>query len=196
MATGGRPGPPSFESDDEAIVVDPATVLEAERTGTIETLVGGDGLPDSVLIWDPIGDGVGVGIAELLAKTGRTITFCTPDPIAGTLLALSGDLAGANVRLQQAGVRIERRQRLIAVGPSSATMVHAFTAERARIETEAVVDCGSRLPEDSLAADSANPPGGPLIRVGDAVAARSVGEAIREGRAAALALDRRLEVAR
>jgi hypothetical protein len=49
----------------------------------------------------------------------------------------------------------------------------------------AVVDCGPRLADDSLWLDS----DGSAIRVGDAIAARTVAEAIREGRNAALALD-------
>jgi 2,4-dienoyl-CoA reductase (NADPH2) len=196
VATGARTGPRSYEVGEGAVVVEPVTVLEAERTGAMETLAGGDRLPDSILVWDPVGDGVGVGTAELLARTGRTVTLCTPDPVAGTLLALSGDLAGANVRLQQAGIRIERRQRLVAVEGTLATTVHVFTAEQARIQAEAVVDCGSRLPDDGLAFDPVDPSGPPPIRVGDAVAARSVAEAIREGRAAALDLDRAREQVR
>ncbi|MCP4224731.1 MAG: mycofactocin system FadH/OYE family oxidoreductase 1 [Actinomycetia bacterium] len=192
LATGGRPGPRSFETEAGAVVVDAKTVLVGERTRTTDTLIAGQRLPESVLVWDPVGDGVGVGVAELLAKTGRAITLCTPDPIAGTLLALSGDLAGANVRLQQAGVAIERRQRLVSVGASSVITIHTFTSTQTEIGVEAVIDCSSRLPDDSLSIDPATRPN--VIRIGDGVAARTVAEAIREGRAAAQDLDRALVV--
>jgi hypothetical protein len=57
------------------------------------------------VIDDPVGDAVGVGVAEWLAAvTDHPITLVTPDPVAGTLLARTGDLADANVRLQRAGV--------------------------------------------------------------------------------------------
>ena len=203
VATGGRPGPPSFEVDDDAIVLEVGQLIETVAGGDDEAL-GATGLPDEgpILVWDPIGNGIGVGAAEILAGAGRSVVFCTPDPIAGTLLALTGDLAGANVRLQQAQVLIERRQRLIRVGPTSAVTEHVFTGDHNEVTVAAVIDCGPRLPDDRLVAapdaPAGNGPGAvfpdtisrPVVLAGDAVAPRTVAEAIREGRAAALELDR------
>ena len=62
--------------------------------------------------------------------------------------------------------------------------MHVYTDERNRIPADAVVDCSPRIPSNELARAINRP----LIVVGDAVAARSVGDAIREGRAAALSL--------
>jgi hypothetical protein len=44
-----------------------------------------------VVIWDPVGGPIGVSAAELLAP-GRQVDLVTPDLIAGTQLARSGDL--------------------------------------------------------------------------------------------------------
>lgn len=184
VATGGRPAPPGFEVAPGAVVLTPEAVLAADDAARAELV------PESVVIWDPLGGPIAVGVAEALAWTGRRITFCTPDPIVGTLLSLTGDLPGANVRLQQAGIAIERRVLLRHAAPGTVTIEHRFSAERTELEVGAVIDCGHRLP-----ADGPGPDGGPVgahglppVRVGDAVAPRTVGDAIREGREAALAL--------
>ena len=63
-----------------------------------------------VVVCDPIGGPVGVGVAELLAANGRPTSIVTPDQIVGTELARTGDLAPANTRLQRAGVRSRTAQ--------------------------------------------------------------------------------------
>ena len=74
------------------------------RRGTVELPPDGD-----VVLFDPIGGPIAVALAEQLG--GRAV-LVTQDNIAGNELARSGDLAPANVRLAQAGVRIERRSLL------------------------------------------------------------------------------------
>ncbi len=179
VATGGRPAPPGFEVEPGAVVLTPEAVLAADDAARAEMV------PESVVIWDPLGGPIAVGVAEALAWTGRRITVCTPDPIVGTLLSLTGDLPGANVRLQQAGIAIERRVLLRRAAPGAAVVEHRFSAVRTELEAGAVIDCGHRLPADDL---GAGVPGGGSVRIGDAVAPRTVGDAISEGRAAALAL--------
>lgn len=196
MASGGRPSPPAYPVEPGVVVVEPGSVLDDHRPPPGPGEAGSEPVttPTSVVVWDPIGDGVGVGVAELLAAEGRAVVFCTPDPVAGTQLALTGDLAGANVRLQQAGVRIERRQRLVVAGPHGVTLEHTMTGDTVEVAAEMVVDCSHRLPraQDPGPGDvgTSRPPHQAVIRVGDAVAPRTVAEAIREGRAAALDLDR------
>jgi hypothetical protein len=109
----------------------------------------------------------------------------TPDNIAGNELSRSGELAPANVRLQQRAVRIERRSILRAVAPGAVTLEDRFTGEQRTVEATAVVDCGFRLTHDALAEEADRP----VLVVGDAVAPRTVLEAILEGRRAALAVD-------
>lgn len=185
VATGGRPAPPGFEVEPGAAVLTPDAVLAADDAARAELV------PESVVIWDPLGGPIAVGVAEALAWTGRRITFCTPDPIVGTLLSLTGDLPGANVRLQQAGISIVRRVLVRRVGPGTVAIEHRFSAERTELEAAAVIDCGHRLPADDglgVGVGLADAHGAAVVAVGDAVAPRTVGDAIREGRAAALAL--------
>ena len=68
--------------------------------------------------------------------------------------------------------------------PTAAVVEDVFTGESKEIEAAVVIDAGHRLPEDSLW--RAHPA---LPRAGDAVAPRTVYEAVLEGRRAALALD-------
>ncbi|HEY2637042.1 MAG TPA: hypothetical protein VGI54_06610, partial [Solirubrobacteraceae bacterium] len=62
-----------------------------------------------------------------------------------------------------------------------AVLEDVWTGERREIDCAVLVDCGHRLPDEALYA-----PG--LVRAGDAVAPRSILEAVLEGRRAALAV--------
>jgi mycofactocin system FadH/OYE family oxidoreductase 1 len=145
--------------------------------------------PGPVVIDDPVGDQVAVGIAEWLAarKTGP-VTLVSPDPVAGTLLALTGDLADANVRLQRAGVNRQLRSRVISVGTGHVEVEDVWTGERTRLPAASLVDCGHRLAEDSLYRQLEDPA---VLRAGDCVAPRTLLSAVLEGRRAAVELLRR-----
>ena len=171
-AVGGTDGVASVELLDGAGLVPARLVLESEP-------VGGD-LPDGdVLVWDPIGGPIGIGVAERLADSGRVVHLATQDFIVGNELARAGDLADANSRLARAGVVLHRRSLLRAVAPSSATLEDRFSARRVDLDVVAVIDAGHRLPTGEV----------PAARtIGDAVAPRTVHEAVLEGRRAAVGL--------
>jgi 2,4-dienoyl-CoA reductase (NADPH2) len=133
-----------------------------------------------VLVLDPVGDGTGVGIAEQVAAAGWPTVLVTPDQVAGTQLARTGDLAPANVRLARAGVVRETRSTLREVIGGRAVLEHVWTGARRTVDCVLVVDCGFRLPADGLW--RARPH---LARAGDCVAPRTVHEAVLEGRRAA-----------
>ncbi len=172
LATGGRPAPPGFATDGSRPVIDAASALAGDRGN----------LPDGpAVVHDPVGGPVGVGIAEWLAEGGRAVSLVTPDPVAGTLLSMTGDLADANTRLQRAGVRRELRTRLRAVRDGAVQLEDVWTGEERSVRCAVVIDCGHRLPEESLYAER---PGTP--RAGDCVAPRGVLEAVLEGRRRAL----------
>jgi mycofactocin system FadH/OYE family oxidoreductase 1 len=172
LATGSRPAGPSFEVDAACVVVDAPVLLES----------GADLLPAGpVLVHDPVGGPVGVGVAEWLAGAGAEVALSTPDQIAGTLLARTGDLAEANTRLQRAGIRRELRSLLRSVRGGNALLEHVWTGEPRWIPCTSVVDCGHRLPEDRLGRARRD-----LARAGDCVAPRTALEAVLEGRRRAL----------
>ncbi|HEY4332450.1 MAG TPA: mycofactocin system FadH/OYE family oxidoreductase 1 [Ilumatobacteraceae bacterium] len=170
QATGSMPGVRPYAVDAGAVVLDVLDVL----TGT--AVLPADG---AVAIFDPIGGPIAIALAEQL---GSRAVLITQDNIAGNELSRTGDLAPANVRLAQAGVRVERRTLLRVAGADHVTVEDRYTAARRSIPCVAVVDCGFRLP-DPPRADAA-------LRVGDCVAPRTILEAVLEGRRAALAVDR------
>ncbi len=170
QCTGSVAGEPTYTIDTGATIVDVAEL----RRGRAALPAEGD-----VVIHDPIGGPIGVALAEEL---GRRAILVTPDHIAGNELSRSGDLAPANVRLAQAGVRIERRTILRHAGADHVTVEHRFSGERRDLHVAAVVDCGFRLPGPPIERAA--------LAAGDCVAPRTVHEAILEGRRAALAVDR------
>ncbi len=174
LATGGRPAPSEVPDDGSVPVVDAARALARDP----------EGLPDGpVVVHDTVGGPVGVGVAEWLAASGREVALVTGDPIAGTLLSLTGDLADANTRLQRAGVRRELRAVLRRLADGRAHLEDPWTGATRSVAAAVVVDCGHRLPDEELYLAR---PG--TLRAGDCVAPRGVLEAVLEGRRVALEL--------
>ncbi|MGO9560185.1 MAG: mycofactocin system FadH/OYE family oxidoreductase 1 [Acidimicrobiales bacterium] len=183
ICTGSRPGRRAYDVMAPGTAVTAADVLGAER-------LPGDPGPGPVVVWDPIGGPVGVGVAELLAGIGGPVLLVTPDFVAGEQLARTGDLAPANVRLARAGVEIVKHSIVRAVDMNGVTVEDRFSADRRLVPDALLVDAGHRLPEDalyrSLGADTL--PRGPVMIAGDAVAPRTIHEAILEGRRVGLSL--------
>lgn len=180
VASGGRAGEPTFTTLPDAVaVLTPSEVL-AETSSVPE---------GPVLVWDPIGGPIGIGIAELLAASGRQVHIVTPDQIVGNELARAGDLGPCNARLAQAGVVMHKRSVLRSVGPNGAALEDRFNASVTEVEVGSVVDAGHRLPDDALWAQVHPVLGARANQVGDSVAPRTVAEAVLEGRRVALELD-------
>lgn len=172
LAVGGQArGDLGYEVVDTALVWDSAMAL----------LEQGEWPSGDVLLWDPIGGPIAVSIAETLANAGRNVHLATPDFVVGTQLSMSGDLAPANVRLLQAGVHLHKRVLLRRVRRGECIIEDRYSGEHREIAADWVIDCGHRLADLSDWF-----PGG--VRVGDAVAPRTIYEAILEGRRAAAAL--------
>ncbi|MQA84844.1 MAG: mycofactocin system FadH/OYE family oxidoreductase 1 [Streptosporangiales bacterium] len=174
LCTGSRAGRPTYTTEEGADVRTAEQVLSTPR---------GELPPGPVAVWDPIGGPVGISVAELLAGHGREVALITPDLLVGTELARSGDLAAASTRLLQAGVRLEKRSVLTRVTPGAAEVQDRFTGEPREVKADLLVDAGYRLPDDALWREAPEAP-----RAGDAVAPRTVYEAVLEGRRAALDL--------
>jgi len=159
-------------------VVEAADLLALANSGAL------DQLPDGrAVVFDPIGGPVGVGVAELMAATGRPTSIVTQDQIAGSQLALTGDLAEANSRLQRAGVRRELRSLLREAAGDHVLLEDRWTGEHRTVDCGFVVHCGHRLPDETL---YLHRPG--TVRAGDCVAPRTVLEAVLEARRTAMAI--------
>lgn len=148
--------------------------------------------PMAVVVLDPIGGPIGVSVAETVAALGATVSLVTQDHIAGNELARSGDLAPANARLQQLGVAIERRAvvREIRAGtdgsPVEVVIRDRFGAGDRMLPAGLVIDAGFRLPDqtvrDALLAAGHDEATLDEWIAGDAVAPRTVHEAVLEAR--------------
>jgi mycofactocin system FadH/OYE family oxidoreductase 1 len=178
LATGSVPGPRDYRIAPAARVVEAADLLVLADSGAL------DQLPDGrAMVFDPIGGPVGVGVAELLAAAGRPTSIVTQDQIAGSQLALTGDLAEANSRLQRAGVRRELRSLLREAAGDHVLLEDRWTGEQRTVEAGFVVHCGHRLPDEAL---YLHRPG--TLRAGDCVAPRTVLEAVLEARRTAMTI--------
>ena len=181
LATGGTDVAPAFAVDGGAVVRSATAVLGAVAAGDTS-----GGLPDGpIVVWDPIGGPVGVSVAESLALGGRTVEVATPDVIGGQLLSRSGDLAPANVRLAQLGVTLHKRVALRGVDDRAAHLEDRYTSVATEVPCAAVVDASHRVPDLTLWAAT----GERHARAGDAIAPRTVHEAVLEARRAALAVE-------
>jgi mycofactocin system FadH/OYE family oxidoreductase 1 len=182
LATGSVPGPRQYRITPGAHVVEAADLLARASSGGLDQLPEG-----RAVVFDPIGGPVGVGVAELLAAHGRPTSIVTQDQVAGTQLALTGDLAEANSRLQRAGVQRELRSLLRSVHHGAAgdhvLLEDRWTGEQRTVDCGFVVHCGHRLPEETL---YLHRPGTP--RAGDCVAPRTVLEAVLEARRTAMSM--------
>ncbi len=167
QATGSLAGPRPYEVIDGSLVVDVADV----RRGAAE-------LPDegTVVLFDPIGGPIAVALAEEL---GERAVLITQDNIAGNELSRTGDLAPSNTRLAQAGVTIERRTLLRTAQPGEVELEDRYSGERRTIQCAVLVDCGFRVPTEPIDA---------AVQIGDAIAPRTIHEAVLEARRAALAI--------
>ena len=167
QATGSLPGPRPYETAPDATVLDVADIRRAVCD------VPSDG---TIVLFDPIGGPIAVALAEEL---GARAVLITQDNIAGNELARTGDLAPANTRLAQQGATIERRTLLRAVRRDEVEVEDRYSGERRTIQCVAVIDCGFRIPTEPI--DGA-------VQIGDAVAPRTVHEAVLEARRAALSI--------
>jgi 2,4-dienoyl-CoA reductase (NADPH2) len=184
LATGSVPGPRDYRIAPGAHVLEAADLLVRASSSALDQLPEG-----RAVVFDPIGGPVGVGVAELLAATGRPTSIVTQDQIVGSQLALTGDLAEANSRLQRAGVRRELRSLLREVTGDHVLLEDRWTGEQRTVEAGFVVHCGHRLPEENL---YLHRPG--TLRAGDCVAPRTVLEAVLEARRTAMAISAADEV--
>lgn len=183
--TGSRAGRRTYDVAAPGVVLAAADVLAADR------VPGGPG-PGPAVVWDPVGGPVGIGVACLLASLGDPVTLVTPDFVAGEQLARTGDLAPANVRLARRGISLATHSVVRSVDMNGVTVEDRFGSGRRVVAGALLVDASHRLGDDALyrSLEQQDTVGGPVLLAGDAVAPRTVYEAVLEGRKAALDIAR------
>jgi 2,4-dienoyl-CoA reductase (NADPH2) len=172
QCTGSRPGVPTYALPDYTAAID-----------VVDVMNGSHPLPESgtVVLHDPIGGPIAIALAQWL---GQRAILVTPDNIAGNELSRSGDLAPANVRLAQQGTRVVKRALVRSVIKSgegvSVEVQDRYSGETTTYDAAAFIDCGFRLPTEHISTR--------FHLVGDAVAPRTVLEAVLEARRAVFML--------
>ncbi|MGC0365306.1 mycofactocin system FadH/OYE family oxidoreductase 1 [Rhodococcus sp. 27YEA15] len=166
LATGSAARPPTYPVDGSVRWSDASEALTQSGAWT-----------GRMVLVDPLGGPIAVALAESLVRAGNEISIVTPDAIVGSRLGSSGDLVGANARIQRAGIARICSSLIVEVSAGQVIVENMYTGATSSIGCDYVIDCSPRLP-DLEAADSAG------IRVGDMIAPRTTLESIREGRLA------------
>lgn len=170
VATGARPYRPPLETLGDPWVADAWEVIS--RPGAA---------PDGhLVVVDWRGDWIGVGVARLLAGTGRRVTLAARGYHAGDHLqqyVRDAQLAA----LHRAGVTVVPLVRPYGADDDTVYLQHVLTDEPVLIEgvSGLVLACGHQAETNLLDQLAAGP--SPLVAVGDCLAPRSIEEAVLEG---------------
>jgi hypothetical protein len=175
VATGSIAARPAFPGNNDPAIIHAWEVLEGQHK-----------LGKSILIADSTLDWVGVGLAEMLARSGHEVRLCALGFSAGENLpsTTKGHALGL---LHSLGVHVEPLMRLGGFQDGTAYFEHATNGsvvEFAGVDNLILSHGGAsdtRL-EEELTGISI-----PMLVVGDALGARTVEEAILEGARAGMA---------
>jgi 2,4-dienoyl-CoA reductase-like NADH-dependent reductase (Old Yellow Enzyme family)/thioredoxin reductase len=138
-----------------------------------------------VVILDTVGHIEAIGLAELLAREGRSVTLVTALP---TPILLDRETAGeALPRMVSAGVTWRPNTALAQVGERRVTLVDVFSRRPEVLEVDTVVIRTHGLPDADLYF-ALQRRVAQLLRVGDAVAVRTADRAIFDGHMAGRAV--------
>ncbi len=131
-----------------------------------------------VAVFDPTGGAWAMTVIDALLASGAELTLITPDRLAGSQLAPTGDLVPAAQRLARAGVRVLTDSNVTGLVKGGVRVEHRFGGGGRMVEAEVLLDC-------SLPAAPGGWPEHPLLRLaGDALAPRGWQAAILDARRA------------
>lgn len=181
LATGARPDPPPWS-------------VGLGGYCDVRDVLGGSAAPAGrVLVVDGLGFHPATSVAELLAHRGCAVTVCTDAMVVGQDLGVTLDREGWMARAHVAGIA-QRTDTLVAGARVSGAaarlrMVHHPTGTEHEEDFDYVVYAGQQQCEDALWREL-RATGAPFTvrRIGDALAPRRAGAAIREGEHAGAAL--------
>jgi 2,4-dienoyl-CoA reductase-like NADH-dependent reductase (Old Yellow Enzyme family) len=169
MATGAVPYRPQFASEGALQIVDPWQILQ-------ETVEPGH----SVVVIDWRADWIGIGIAERLAHSGRSVRLAVSGVAVGETLPLYvRDAAVAS--LHKLGVTVLPYMRLYGSDSDSVYLQHITSGEAVVIDSvDTLVLCTGHAPVTALA-DAIEDLSLDVRIIGDAASPRTAEEAVYEG---------------
>jgi 2,4-dienoyl-CoA reductase-like NADH-dependent reductase (Old Yellow Enzyme family) len=169
IATGAKPYRPTFPQEGGLQVLDAWQVLRGEGT-----------IGQSVVVIDWRADWIGIGIAEHLAQTGRSVRLAVSGIAAGETLPLyvRDDAAGT---LHKLGVKVLPYMRLYGSDSDSVYLQHISSGEAVVIDkVDTLVLCTGHTPVDDLS-DALEGMDLEVHIIGDAASPRTAEEAIYDG---------------
>ncbi|GAA1000235.1 FAD-dependent oxidoreductase [Subtercola frigoramans] len=161
----GRPGIPGL---DQVRVLDP-----------IEAIVYPERCGDRVLIVDDTGDYLALGLAETLAKQGKSVEVVTAGLFAGENILYTLDIGHLYPRLYAAGVTVTAQHIIAEVNSEGAVVTRIWDGASRSTPVDSIVTVMLRDPETALLASLQAE--FDVSVVGDVLAPRRVDEAIYEG---------------
>ena len=166
ISTPGRDGIPGAASDH---VLDPAqAIADPERCGA------------RVVIVDDNGDHLPLGLALLLAGTGRDVAVVSRQLFAGSGLVATGDLGWVFPELRAAGVAVSGQEIAARIAPGAVAVQSVWGGGARTLPADTVVLSMLRVADDALHRELAAA-GVAATRIGDCLAPREVDDAIYEG---------------
>ena len=169
IATGSLPRRPELALDDAAHVVDAGAVINGEAN------VGA-----SVVVADWVGDWIGLGVAEQLARAGCHVRLVTNAAVAGATVqdVVRDQWIG---ELHKLGVEMMPYASLYGADEDTAYFTHIVSGEPIVLENnETLVLAQGHAPVNQLCAELESYPGEVRV-IGDALSPRTVEEAVLEG---------------
>ena len=177
VATGGRPYLPPLEVMGSPCLLDAWEVIGGTTPGH-----------GHVVVADWRSDWIGPGVARLLAARGRRVTLAVNAPVPGALLQQY--VRDALVRsLVREGIEVLPWVRPVGIHDDSVYLQHVLTGEPVVLDgTTGLVTAAGHVPESALL-EELRATGRPVVGVGDALAPRTVEEAVLEGLRAGVAVE-------
>ncbi len=168
LATGARSAGPAFSGVNVRQIPAREALTPVEQGKT-------------VLLWDEIGDQVMARVAERLVAAGNKLYLVTPDFFAGNKLAQTMELSFWNQRVMVPSTEIFTSHKLREINGNTAVIENIFSGITAALpDIDLLVYNSWPKPEDSLYTalkDRVRE----IYRIGDCLAPRGIGAAIREG---------------
>lgn len=143
---------------------------------------------DRVLIVDDKGDYLPLGLAHLLAQTGRSVEIVSRHMFVGGGVSFTGDLPWVYPQLAKLGVILTPQTLVDSLAHDNAVLTNIWTGNRETRAVDSVIFCMGKVPVNELYRELRTENGVPVHRVGDCVAPRNVDEAIYDGERVARAL--------
>ena len=170
-----RPDRQTMPGAEGAHVLDVATATRA-------ALDDPESLGSKILILDDTGSYLPLGLAELLGQRGATVEVLSRFPVIGDQVAGTLDLPWLLPRLAKLDVRLSPNHFIESIDGSRVDVYETLTRRHRLVEgVEVVVLAMLRSPDDALFRRLSDAGTAPTHCIGDAVAPRSVAEAIYEG---------------